>query len=95
VDPPQTSKRLKDRLASELTFLSDADGRLLDELGIRHVGAHEGRDIAYPTQVLVDGDGIVRWTYETGDLRLRADPDDVFRAIETLRERGAATGGDQ
>ena len=86
VDPPEASKRLKERLESDLTFLSDAEGELLDALGIRHVGAHEGRDIAYPTQVLVDSNGIVRWTYETDDFRRRAHPDEVFKAIDELKD---------
>jgi peroxiredoxin len=64
--------------------LSDPDGGLLDLRGIRHVGAQEGRDLAYPTQVLVDGDGLVRWIYTTDNFRRRADPDEVFRAVDAL-----------
>jgi peroxiredoxin len=83
VDPPETSKALKQRLNSNLTFLSDSDGVLLDVLNIRHRDSPNG-DIAFPTAILVDGRGVVRWTYETETYRQRARPEEVFQAIEQL-----------
>jgi hypothetical protein len=41
-------------------------------------------DIAFPTAILVDERGIVRWTYETDTYRQRARPDEIFRAIEAM-----------
>jgi peroxiredoxin len=86
VDPPDTSAALRKRLQCEFAFLSDPDGKVLDRLGIRHHGGREfdGGDVAYPTQVLVDKDGIVRWTYESAYYRVRARPEDVFAAITSL-----------
>lgn len=85
VDPPETSGRLRERLRSRFTFLSDTEGVLLDALGIRHRGAREdGADIALPTAVLVDAEGIVRWTFQSDTYRERARPDDVFAAIAAL-----------
>jgi peroxiredoxin len=82
VDPPQASEALRQRLDVDFTFLSDADGRLLDLLNIRHGGGrNDGEDIAYPAQVLVDRDGIVRWTYESTNFRVRARPEEVFAAL--------------
>jgi peroxiredoxin len=85
VDPPATSRRLRDRLKSRFTFLSDQDGALLDELGVRHrAGRNDGVDIAYPTAVLVDGDGVVRWIFQSGTYRERARAEEIFAAIEDL-----------
>jgi peroxiredoxin len=84
VDPPETSKRLKERLECDFTFLSDGEGTLLDALGIRHRDGAPGRDIAFPTAILVDSKGIVRWTYESETYRQRAHPEEIFRAIEQL-----------
>ena len=84
VDPPEASKALKERLGSSFTFLSDTDGVLLDVLNIRHVDGHPDGDIAYPTSVLVDEQGVVRWTYETETYRQRARPEEVLEAIEQL-----------
>lgn len=85
VDPPEASKALEARLSSDFTFLSDGEGALLDALGIRHRGGrNDGADIAYPTALLVDGQGIVRWIFQSDSYRERARPEDVFRAIDAL-----------
>lgn len=89
VDPPAASRRLKTRLKSRFSFLADPEGMLLDDLGIRHrAGRNDGLDIAYPTAVLVDGNGIVRWIFHSGTLRVRASPDEIFAAIARLQENG-------
>jgi peroxiredoxin len=84
VDPPEVSKRLKERLECDFTFLSDSEGNLLDALGIRHRDGVPGRDLAFPTAVLVDSEGVVRWTFESETYRQRAHPEEIFRAIEQL-----------
>jgi peroxiredoxin len=71
-------------MKSNFTFLSDTEGVLLDELNIRHRRAPGVGDIAFPTALLVDSNGIVRWTYETDTYRTRARPEDVLRAIGGL-----------
>jgi peroxiredoxin len=84
VDPPEASEALRARLGVPFTFLSDGDGKLLDALGIRHTGGHAGKDIAYPAQVLVDRNGIVRWTFRADSYRQRAHPDEILAAIAAL-----------
>ncbi len=62
---------------------------LLDGLGIRHLGGrNDGADIAYPTAVLVDGDGVVRWIFQSDTYRDRARAEEIFGAVEELRETG-------
>ena len=94
VDPPSASKALREKLKSRFTFLSDPDGVLLDELGIRHVeglapGIREWRDLAFPTAVLVDQHGLIRWTYQSDTYRQRAEPEAVFAAIEAMTGGGS------
>jgi peroxiredoxin len=85
VDPPDASEALRQRLNLDFTFLSDADGEVLDLFNIRHRGARrDGADIAYPTQILIDRDGIIRWTYSSEFYRVRARPDEIFVALEEL-----------
>ncbi len=87
VDPPAASSRLQDRLNTRFAFLADQEGVLLDQLGIRHRGGrNDGADIAYPTAVLVDTDGVVRWIFQSSTYRERARADEIFAAIEELRE---------
>jgi peroxiredoxin len=84
-DSADESERLRKHLKLGFTFLSDPDGKVLDLLNIRHRSARQdGGDIAYPTQVLVDADGVVRWTYESEYERLRARPEQVLEAIAAL-----------
>jgi peroxiredoxin len=84
VDPPEASKRLRERLRSDFTFLSDPHGELLDQLGILHRGGHDGTDIAYPTAVLVDERGTIRWVFVSGAARVRASPEAIFAALSAL-----------
>jgi len=85
VDPPESSEALRQRLECDFRFLSDANGEVLDLLGIRHrEGRMDGGDIAYPSQILVDKDGIVRWTFNSENYRVRATPDEIFAAIDQL-----------
>jgi len=89
VDPPASSRRLKQRLESRFTFLADPEGVLLDGLGIRHRGGrNDGVDIAFPTAMLVDGDGVVRWIFQSDTYRERARADEIFAAIAELPDTG-------
>lgn len=85
VDPPDASRRLRDRLEVQFRFLADTESALLDALGIRHHGGGaDGDDIAFPTAVLVDSDGIVRWIYQSDTYRERARPEQIFTAIAAM-----------
>ncbi len=87
VDPPAASRRLKERLKSRVTFLADPEGVLLDGIGIRHRGGRDdGADIAYPTAMLVDADGVVRWIFPSDTYLERARAEEIFAAIAELPE---------
>jgi hypothetical protein len=50
--------------------------------GILHPKAgQDGRDIARPAEFFVDSAGIVRWENLTDDLRIRARPELVLKAV--------------
>ncbi len=76
---------MKRRLQADFTFLSDERGVLIDALAIRHRGGRaDGADIAFPTAILVDANGIVRWTFQSDTYRERARPDEIVAALEQL-----------
>lgn len=85
-DLPEVAEALRRRLHCNFTFLTDPEGKVLDLLNIRHRGGRRADhgDIAYPTQVLVGRDGIVRWTYQSDYYRVRAAPEQIFAAIAAL-----------
>lgn len=79
------SRRLRERLEVQFTFLADTEALLLDALGIRHLEAGmSGEGIAFPTAILVDGDGIIRWIFQSEIYRERARPEQIFAAITAL-----------
>jgi peroxiredoxin len=58
---------------------------MIDAYRLRHAGAGpEGNDIARSASVLIDRDGVVRWTEITRNFRVRPTPADVLAAIDAL-----------
>ena len=84
MDPPDVSERFRRKLGAEFTFLSDERGELLDKLNIRHCCGWRGKDVAFPTGILVDKHGLVRWVYEAEFGHMRMTPQDLFEAVERL-----------
>lgn len=91
-DRPEASAALRERLGLPIHFLSDSDGVLMDELGLRDVdGLSEARaakgasrDIFLPATFLVDRDGVVRWSFRPRSYRVRAGIDRILEAIDAL-----------
>jgi len=93
-ESPAAQRRLRARLGAGYRFLSDPEGRVLDLLNIRHrVANPSGRDIALPTSILVDRDGVVRWIYEAADYRVRARPEEVLVVLDRLQPKAGPSGG--
>lgn len=57
---------------------------MIDAYGLRHAGGHEGREVALSATVLIDAQGVVRWTSVTRNFRVRPTPDVVLAAIDAL-----------
>ena len=87
VDPVETNAQLSRDAALEFPILSDPDLRTIDAYGLRHKGGHEGEDIALSASVLIDADGIVRWTHVTPNFRVRPLPADILAAVDALAQR--------
>ena len=84
VDSVETNAQLRRDAGLEYPILSDPDFRLIDAYGLRHRDAHDGHDIALSASVLIDGAGVVRWTFVTSNLRVRPTPDMVLAAVDAL-----------
>src|SRR5436305_9508655 len=66
-----------------LRVVSDAQRSLIDAAGVIHPrAAPDGSDAAAPTTILVDGQGIVRWTFRPSRVPTRLSPADVLAAID-------------
>ena len=84
VDSVETNAELARTAGLGFPILSDPDLQMIDAYGFRHVAAHDGKDIALSASVLIDGAGIVRWTFVTSNLRVRPTPDMVLAAVDNL-----------
>ena len=85
VDPVATNAEVVRTAGLEFPILSDPDLRMIDAYGFRHVAAHDGNDIALSASVLIDADGIVRWTSVAKNFRVRPTPSEVLAAIDASR----------
>ena len=85
VDPVATNAEVVRDAGLEFPILSDPNLRVIDAFGLRHVAAHDGRDIAHSASVLIDADGVVRWTHVTRNVRMRPTPDEILAALDANR----------
>jgi peroxiredoxin len=67
-------------------ILADPTLQMIDAYGLRHAGAGpDGQDIAHSASVLIDGSGVVRWSFVTENVRVRPLPDAILAEIDRLR----------
>lgn len=78
----------------ELRLLADPGLELIDAWGVGSdktlalgPGRRVIRRLAVPTTVLVDAQGRVAWIDQSGDFRIRSDPERVLSAIVGALER--------
>jgi peroxiredoxin len=85
VDPAATNADLAHQAGLAYPILSDPELRTIDAYGLRHEHAGpEGADVARSASVLIDADGVVRWTFVTTNVRVRPTPDDVIAAVDAV-----------
>jgi peroxiredoxin len=84
VDSVTTNAELARTAGLDFPLLSDQSLGVIDAYGLRHVAAHDGHDIALSASVLLDGEGVVRWTHVTRNVRLRPVPSTVLAEIDAL-----------
>jgi peroxiredoxin len=89
VDPPDINKRQSQKLGYTFPLLSDPDAKIIRRYDVLHPGAGpKGADIARPAEFLLDSDGIVRWVNLTGNIAVRARPEQALEALNQLSPAG-------
>jgi peroxiredoxin len=85
VDSPAESQELCQSQGYTFPFLSDPKAEIIRQYGVLHAnGGEDGRDIARPAEFLIDATGTIRWVNLTNDIRIRARPEPVLKAIDRL-----------
>ena len=85
VDSCEDSKKLCQSRGYTFPFLSDPKADVIRRFGVLH--PHAGmndQDIARPAEFLVDAAGTIRWVNLTDDIRVRARPENVLNAIDSV-----------
>ena len=85
VDSPAESQNLCRKAGYTYPFLSDPNAEVIRRYDVLHQGAGiNHRDIARPAEFLIDSAGTIRWINLTGDIRVRARPDEMLQAAKSL-----------
>jgi peroxiredoxin len=85
-DAVEASAQLARDAALSFPLLSDQTLATAEAYGLRYrAGGPEGQDIATSASILVDGDGVVRWTVVGDNFRVRPTPAQVLAAVDGLR----------
>lgn len=85
VDTPEQSERLRETQGYTFPILSDAQREVIRRWDLVHVhGGEDGADIARPAEFLIDPSGKVRWVNLTEDYRVRARPQQVLNAFDSI-----------
>lgn len=65
-------------------MLSDSDEAVIRRYGLVHAGGNNGQDISRPAEILLDGQGVIRWVIFTDNLRVRPRPETVLEEVAKL-----------
>jgi peroxiredoxin len=85
VDSPAESQDFCRKAGYSFPFLSDPNAEVIRRYDVLHKGAGiNGHDIARPAEFLIDSADTIRWINLTGDLRIRARPDQILQAAKSL-----------
>jgi len=93
VDPPDASKNLADKIASDgkgkvsYPLLSDPDHKIIDTYGLRDP-AYKGQNIdgiPHPAVYIINKDGKVMWAKVESDYRQRPTNTELRAALNTLK----------
>jgi peroxiredoxin len=84
-DKNAQSQELADKLRVGYKFLADPDLAVTRKLGLVHAGGGDkGQDVPTPATVVIDRQGLVRWTAYSENFQVRPNPGDVARALKSL-----------
>ena len=85
VDSCADSRQLCQSRGYTFPFLSDPKAEVIRRFGVLYPRAGmNDQDIARPAEFLVDATGTIRWVNLTDDIRVRARPDNVLKAIDAV-----------
>ena len=90
VDPPDVNRRQAQKSGYTFPLLSDAKAEVIRRYDVLHRGAGpKGADIARPAEFLIGSTRMVRWVNLTGNIAVRARPEQVLAAFNQIEPSGS------
>ena len=84
-DPPEVNRPHRANHGFTFPLLSDPRAEVIRRYDLLHAGAGpDGADIARPGEFLVDSTGVVRWVNLTESYIVRARPEQVLQAFDSI-----------
>jgi peroxiredoxin len=85
VDPPSVNRNHRQKIGVSFPLLSDEKAETIRRYDLLHSGGSpDHTDISRPAEFLVDSAGTVRWVNLTSSAAVRAWPQDVLKAFDSL-----------
>jgi len=84
-DPEEASAKMKGELRLGFPLLSDEDEQVIKRYGLLHSEGRGDEDISRPANLLLDGQGVIRWAMFTDNIRVRAQPAALLKAANEMR----------
>ena len=85
VDAPDVSRPHRDKPGLSFPILADPKAEVIRRYDLLHPGGGpDGTDISRPAEFLIDSSGTIRWVNLTESVFVRARPDEVLKAIDTM-----------
>ena len=86
VDPAEVTRDFTRKKGYSFVFLSDPRAEVIRRYDLLHPKAGPGeQDVARPAEFLLDSTGTVRWVNLTESYWVRATPDQMLQAVNTVR----------
>ncbi|PYL06455.1 MAG: hypothetical protein DME34_08985 [Verrucomicrobia bacterium] len=87
VDSPAINRGHCHKMGFNYRFLSDENAEVIRRYDLLHPGAGPRHtDIARPAEFYIDSGGIVQWVNLTGNIAVRARPEEALRVIDALKQ---------
>lgn len=87
VDPPADSENLRQSQGYTFPILSDVNADVIRRWDLLHPhGRRDGADISRPAEFLIDPSGKILWVNLTGDLVVRAHPQEATAAFDAANK---------
>jgi peroxiredoxin len=84
-DPPEINGPHRQKVGLTFPLLSDPKTEVIRRYDLLHAGAGEdGADISRPAEFLLDPSGTVRWANLTKSFAVRARPEEVLKAFDSM-----------